>query len=296
MKYLKSYKIFESAKSLVDTYLSKLDTTRQDIIDIFQGVVDLGFSPKFKLVYLDKDGKAREEKSSGQETPLLTVKFTAPNEKYIGGSVRFDNLDYLENLYHSLSMFMSMFKGKCNVEYELDNMIELKLRLQFDTEYDENKVSVSKEEIHDALESCLSVIPEGYSSEVVDELRGITLTAKPDTTIGQKLLDQLIASKTAKVISNLEETEKIALDVVKELAKVLSERLKKDIRYVRGISWYNGTGLFLFNGDKQEQMIAKVRMNNIYNTKTYRADIKRGFLKVDKCEIELETLTIEIEL
>lgn len=28
----------------------------------------------------------------------------------------------------------------------------------------------------------------------------------------------------------------------------------------------------------------------------YKADIKRGFLKIDKCQIELETLEIEIDL
>lgn len=202
MKHLRPYnlfkesKVFEATKSLVDSYLSKLDTTRQDIIDIFQGIIDLGFKPKFKLVYLDKDGKPRDEKSSAEETPLLTVKFESSKEKYVGGSIRFDNLNYIENLYHSLAMFMSMFKDKCHIEYDLDNMIELKLRLTFETEYDESKVSISKDEISDALESCLSVIPEGYSSKVINDYRGLVLEAEPDTTIGQKLLDELIASKT----------------------------------------------------------------------------------------------------
>jgi hypothetical protein len=296
MKHLKAYKIFEGVKkSVVDSYLDKIGATRQDVIDVFQGIIDLGFNPKFKMSFLDKDGKAREEKTSGQETPLLTIKFESSKEKYIGGSVRFNNLDYIENLYHSLSMFMSMYKDKCNIEYDLDNMIELKLRLQFDTEYDDSKVAITKDEIADALESCLSVIPEGYTSEVMFEHRSIKLESKPDRTIGQKLLDQLKASKTDKVVSNYEESEKIGLDVIKELAKVLSERFKKDIRYVRGLSWYDGTGLFLFNGDKQEQMIAKVMML-VGHTKTYRADIKRGFLRTDKCEIELETLELEIKL
>ena len=42
-------------------------------------------------------------------------------------------------------------------------------------------------------------------------------------------------------------------------------------------------------------MISKVMMS-VGNTKTYRADIKRGFLRIDKCEIELETLQLEIKL
>ena len=148
----------------------------------------------------------------------------------------------------------------------------------------------------DAVNSCLSSIPEGYTSNVEVERRSIKLKVTPDNTIGQRLLDELKASKTAKVVSNYDETEKMGLDVIKELEKVLSEKLKKDIRYVRGISFYEGTGLFLFNGDKQEQMIAKLRMTNWAFTKTYKADIKRGFLKIDKCEIELETLEIEIDL
>jgi len=299
MKHLKAYKIFEGVKkSVVDSYLDKIGATRQDVIDVFQGIIDLGYEPKFKMTFLDKDGKSREEKSSGQETPLLFISFKSEvnRSRYIGGSVRFNNLDYIENLYYCLSMFMSMYKDKCNIEYDLDNYVELQLRLQFDTEYDESKVSITKDEMSDALNSCLSVIPEGYTSNVDVERRSIKLKVTPDSTIGQKLLDELKASKTAKVVSNYDETENIGLDVIKELEKVLSEKLKKDIRYVRGISFYEGTGLFLFNGDKQEQMIAKLIMSNWAFTKTYKADIKRGFLKIDKCEIELESLEIEINL
>ena len=296
MKYLKKYQIFEAKKSVVDEYLSKMDTTRQDVTDVFQDIIDLGYEPKFKMTFLDKDGRGREEKSTGQETPLLLISFKADKTEYVGGSKRFNNLDYIENLYHSLAMFMSMFKDKCNIKYELDNYVELQLRCKFDTEYDEGKVALSKDEISDAVNSCLSIIPEGYTSNVEVERRSITLKVTPDNTIGQSLLDQLKASKTAKVVSNYDETEKMGLDVVKELEKVLSEKLKKDIRYVRGISFYEGTGLFLFNGDKQEQMIAKLRITNWANTKTYKADIKRGFLKIDKCQIELETLEIEIDL
>jgi len=298
MKHLRPYKIFEAKKSVVDSYLDKIGATRQDVIDVFQGIIDLGYEPKFKMSFLDKDGKSREEKSSGQETPLLTIKFESSKEKYIGGSVRFNNLDYIENLYHSLSMFMSMYKDKCNIEYDLDNMIELELRLQFDTEYDESKVSISRDEMYDAVNSCLSVIPEGYTSEVDVDRRRIKLKSEPDRTIGQKLLDELKASKTAKVVSNYDETEKMGLDVIKELEKILSDKFKKDIRYVviKGENFYDATGLYLFNGDKQEQMIAKVRITNWASTKTYKAEIKRGFLKIDKCEIELETLEIEIDL
>ncbi len=296
MKYLKSYtKLFESKESDVDTYLSKIGATRQDIIDVFNGIIDLGHEPSFKLVYVDKEGISKTEKTTAEETPIVLVNFKSDKSGYVGGSIRFKNLDYIENLYHSLATLMSMYGDECKIEYELDNLIELKLRLIFDTEYDESKVSLSKDEIHDALESCLSPIPEGYSSEVEVERRSIKLKVTPDTTIGQKLLDQLIASKTAKVLSNWDEVEKIGLDVIKELEKVLSERFKKDIRYIRGISYYTGTGLFLFKDGEQDQMISKVMMS-IGKTKTYRADIKRGFLKVDKCEIELETLELEIKL
>jgi hypothetical protein len=298
MKHLRPYKIFEAKKSVVDSYLDKIGATRQDVIDVFQGIIDLGYEPKFKMTFLDKDGKSREEKSSGQETPLLLISFKSEvnRSRYIGGSVRFDNLDYIENLYHSLAMFMSMYKDKCNIKYELDSYVELQIRLKFETEYDESKVSITKDEMSDAVNSCLSSIPDGYTSNVDVERRSIKLKVTPDNTIGQKLLDELKASKTAKVVSNYDEVEKIGLDFIKELEKVLSEKLKKDIRYVRGISFYEGTGLFLFNGDKQEQMIAKLRMTNWAFTKTYKADIKRGFLKIDKCEIELETLEIEIDL
>lgn len=296
MKHLRPYKIFEAKKSLVDEYLTKMGTTREEVTDIFQGIVDLGYQPKFKMTFLDKDGRSRGEKLSGQETPLLLIKFQSNREGYLGGSISFENLDYIENLYHGISMFMSMFKDKCNLTYELDNMIELQLKCQFDTEYDESKIAISKDEISDALESCLSLVPAEYTSDISVERKTVNLKVKPENSVGQRLLDQLKASKTEKNVSNYDETEKMGLDIIKELAKVLSEKLKKDIRYERGASFYEGTGLFLFNDDKQEQMIAEVRINNCANTKTYKADIKRGFLRIDKCEIELETLEINIEM
>ena len=122
MKHLRAYKLFEAKKSVVDSYLDKIGATRQDVTDVFQGIIDLGYEPKFKMTFLDKDGKSREEKTSGQETPLLLITFKNGKPGYVGGSIRFNNLDYIENLYHSLAMFMSMYKDKCNIEYDLDNI------------------------------------------------------------------------------------------------------------------------------------------------------------------------------
>ena len=311
MKHLRPYtlfervsketKIFEAKKSLTDEYLTKMGTTREELIDIFQGIVDLGHEPKFKMVFLDKDGRSREDKLSGQETPLLLIRFQSNREGYVGGSIKFDNLNYIENLYHSLSMFMSMFKDKCNITYELDNMIELQLKCQFDTEYDESKIAVSKTEISDALESCTDLVSNEYVTAIEVGHKTISLKAKPQSSVGQRLLDQLKASKTEKYISNDEEIEKIGNEVVNKLAKVLSENIKKDIRFVKadGVPFYDavsqlqkGTGLYLFIDNKQSQKIAKVRVTNNGASKRYGAKIKRGFLRVDQCEIELETLEI----
>jgi len=304
MEYLKTYtKLFESKEYSIDDYLSKLDTTRQEILDIFQGIIDLGFKPQFNLVYLDKEGISSEKKSRAEETPLLTISFVTDRELHVGRSIKFNNLDYIENLYHNLYMFMSMFKDKCDIEYELDYKIELKLKLKFETEYDENKVSISRNELSDALSDCLSIVPQGYTTHIdtnhlFTSHKSITLKVKPGNEVGQRLLDELKASKTAKVVSNYDETEKLGFDIIQKLSKDLSKKLKKDIRYVvmKGSLSYKETGLYLFNGDKRDQMIAGVRITNWANTKEYGADIKRGFLKVDKCKIELETLEIDITL
>ena len=129
MKYLKPYKIFESNQSDVDTYLSKIGATRKDITDVFNGIIDLGYEPNFKLIYVDKEGNSKKEKSTAQETPIVLINFKSDKSGYVGGSIRFNNLDYIENLYHSLATLMSMYGDECKIEYELDNLIELKLRL-----------------------------------------------------------------------------------------------------------------------------------------------------------------------
>lgn len=227
MRYLKPYKIFEAKKSVVDSYLDKIGATRQDVIDVFQGIIDLGFNPKFKMSYIDDNGRVKAEKTTSKETPLLTVKFSAPNEKYIGGSVRFNNLDYIENLYHSLSMFMSMYKDKCNIEYDLDNMIELELRLQFDTEYDDTKISVTKNELLDALQSALQIIPNDYENDVISDYRSINLDINPTTDVVKKLAKELESTKGMKNIDNSTEVSEIAKDVINEMAKIMSVNLKK---------------------------------------------------------------------
>ena len=98
MMYLNSYKMFEAKKSLVDDYLSKMETTRQDVIDVFQNIVDLGYQPKFRLLFLNKDGRGRDSEKlttkTAQETPLLLISFKSNKEKYVGGSQRLISLDF----------------------------------------------------------------------------------------------------------------------------------------------------------------------------------------------------------
>jgi hypothetical protein len=294
MKYLKPYKIFESKENLVDVYLSKMGTTQQDVIDIFQGVIDMEYEPKFKMVFLNKDGRSRSEKSSGQETPILLIGFKTDKTRYVGGSQRFSNVDYLENLYHNLSMFISMFKDKCHIEYDLDNYVELEVRCTFETEYDDTKAAVTKKDISDALESCRDLVPTDYTSHINVDHKTITLKVNPQNSVGQRLLDELVASKTKKYISNEDEISTFGSDIVLKLGRVLNKNLEKDIRI---IEQKGRLGIYLFINNVNEQLIAKFSIHSgIYDSKTYSANIKRGFLKIDKCEIEIESLEINIEM
>lgn len=299
MRYLKSYKIFESKKSLTDNYLSKMGTTRQDVTDIFQGVVDLGYEPKFKVSFLDKNGNSRDEKLTAHETPLLTIKFSSSKEKYIGGSVRFDNLDYLENLYHSLSMFMSMFKDKCNIDYEIDNMVELCIRCQFDTEYDESKVALTKDDLYDALQECKLLVTDDYEVEIDKDYRSFLLYINPTDSLARKLYSELKSSKDDKFKSNEEEVEKFNKDIISEMAKKISKLLNKDIRYVdvRGSSYFDdkGSGLYLFNNGKESQLVVRIN-DDVENTKNYKEKIKRGLFKTDNVMIELYKSEITFKL
>jgi hypothetical protein len=298
VRYLKPYKIFESKENLVDVYLSKMGTTQQDVIDIFQGVIDMGYEPKFKMVFLNKDGRSRSEKSSGQETPILLIGFKTDKTRYVGGSQRFSNVDYLENLYHNLSMFISMFKDKCHIEYDLDNYVELEVRCTFETEYDDTKAAVTKKDISDALESCRDLVPTDYTTHIDVGHKTINLKCEVNSdslsVIADRLLDKLKASKTKKYICNEDEISTFGSDIILKLGRVLSKNLKKDIRIIE----QNGRlGLYLFINNVNEQLIAKVSTNSgIYDSRRYSVNIKRGFLKVDKCEIEIESLEINIEM
>ena len=294
MKYLKQFQIFESKSDPIDTYLSKLGTTKQYITDIFQGIIDLGYEPKFTLKYIDRDDRERNEKSTSQETPIVIIDFVSNHEKYIGGSIKFNNLDYIENLYHNLSMFMSMFKDKCHITYELDNMIELKLKLQFETEYDQSKLNISIIDLQSALESSISLIPNDYSSEIEDEL---LLIIKPQSSVvGKRLFNQIVKTKEDR-ISNRDELYEISKNINKSIAKKLSDKFKKDIRYdvVKG-SYFGkkGTGLYLVEGDEKE-MICGIQ-NGFNEHKQYSGNIKTGFLKTKEIKVDLEYLEIKLSI
>ena len=94
MKYLK--RLFEST-DYVNEYLSKMGATKEDIIDIFQGIIDLGYKPIFDLRFIDINGKWKDVKTTSEETPVLKISFKTNNVDYVGGSIKFDNLDYLED-------------------------------------------------------------------------------------------------------------------------------------------------------------------------------------------------------
>lgn len=298
MKHLKKYKIYESKKSLIDNYLSKMDTDRQYIIDIFQDIVDLGHEPNFEVYFLDNDGRKRKEKLTAHETPILAIKFSSDRERYVGGSIKFNNLNYLEALYHSLHRFISIFKSKCKIHYELDNMIELCIICQFDTEYDETKVSLSNNDIHDALSSCKSLIKSNYSIKISDDSPYINLYLEPGMSIYNSLIEKLKAERNITFTSNEDDIKELKKNILNRLSEIFSDKLKKDIRYVSiDGNWFSdkGSGFYLFENGEKGEMLLRVRIS-IDEFIRKNVTIKSTFMRTKNVTISLNSIEINLKL
>lgn len=150
MKHLKKYKIFENKEVKdLDYYLSKMETSKEDIEDIFIDFMDENdFWIDYSLFFKDK--KTGDSFSSSKKLssyyPIIEIKLKGEQ------SLNFDDLKYISNLYHSLQRFYSMFSDKLEkINWKIYSGSGIYIDCYFKEEVNEEIPDISIVEISDLL-------------------------------------------------------------------------------------------------------------------------------------------------
>lgn len=150
MKHLKKYKIFENKEDKdLDYYLSKMDTSKEDIEDIFIDFIDTNdFWIDYSLFFKDK--KTGDSFSSYKKLrsyyPIVQISLNGKQK------LDFDDLKYISNLYFSLQRFFSMFSDKLKkINWRIYSGSGVYIDCIFKEEVNEDIPDISIPEISDLL-------------------------------------------------------------------------------------------------------------------------------------------------
>jgi hypothetical protein len=289
LKYLKKYKIFESSGYL-DHYLSKLGATKDDIRDIFSEVIDQGYELKLKVLYQDSNGRIRIKKSTASENPILKISLSSDKVSYVGGSVKFDSITYIETIYHSLSRFINTYGSNIKkITYELDNKAEITVNCIFETETDESKLKISKNDIFNCVRKALSnKLPDGYNDSIsfkdFQGTHGIIKMSDLYKLEKYKELREILRNSEEKYINNYKEIESLCSVLRDEIAIELSLKSGGDIRFIKKDRTEGALYVFIDN-------VESYRLGNLScydnDSRRYSERIKTGFLSKKNIEVEL---------
>jgi len=182
MKYLKKYKLFEKSESDLDKYLSKMNSSIEDIEDIFIDFIDQNdFKKEIKFQYVDSDYNI-SKKTDRFKTPRIIIKLTpnsSSNSALSLSSGYFKDTKYLSNLYYSLDRFYKIYSEFCEeIEWSFSKYEGVYIYCYFKTEENKDIPNISLEEIEELFIEFLknSELPDYYIYQGYSNGFGIELS------------------------------------------------------------------------------------------------------------------------
>jgi hypothetical protein len=182
MKYLKKYKLFEKSESDLDKYLSKMNSSLEDIEDIFIDFIDQNdFKKEIKFQYVDSDYNI-SKKTDRFKTPRIIIKLTpnSSNSDHLSlSSGYFKDTKYLSNLYYSLDRFYKIYSEFCEeIEWSFSKYEGVYIYCYFKTEENKDIPNISLEEIEELFIEFLknSELPDYYIYQGYSNGFGIELS------------------------------------------------------------------------------------------------------------------------
>ena len=130
MKYLKRYRLFETVQNL----LSELDTSVDDLQDIFQDLIDEGYKFSVSDIYLTKQGIKKTGNILQSHIPCLVISLKRDiNKKDIknwNDGIYYENdLAIINLVQNCIGRLQSTFGGDSEVLYSISNINDISIRI-----------------------------------------------------------------------------------------------------------------------------------------------------------------------
>lgn len=130
MKYLKRYRLFETVQNL----LSELDTSVDDLQDIFQDLIDEGYKFSVSDIYLTKQGIKKTGNILQSHIPCLVISlkrdFSKKDIKNWNDGIYYENdLAIINLVQNCIGRLQSTFGGDSEVLYSISNINDISIRI-----------------------------------------------------------------------------------------------------------------------------------------------------------------------
>jgi len=174
MKYLKKYRLFEKSESELDKYLSKMNSSLEDIEDIFIDFIEQSnLKKEIEFQYIDDDYNI-SKKTDRFKTPRIIINLKSDTRLEY-----FKDTKYISNLHNSLDRFYNMYSELCEkIEWSLSMYGDVYIYCYFKTEENKDIPNISLEEIEDLFIEFLknSELPDYYIYQGYSNGFGIELS------------------------------------------------------------------------------------------------------------------------
>ena len=287
MKFLNSYKLFESTQDEISKYLEILGTDKDDINYIFIDLIDARYEIKYKLFYLDKDGNYNRERRKTC-TPCVMIDIDKPGTKYVGTRQKFKNTEFLFTLYACVDRFIKMFSDKCDIEYSIGSDMDIEIKCEFPIEEDSNKVELSESDFLNAVRNAIDEsTPE--PPNISNHYQNYRLNDSSKKYIGgikpsnvTLIAEEIYKNHTNKeeLPSNWEECNNIKENLLNNLKSQLSEKLPNcQIKLYKELSTSERSKL---DHDNNIYYIKNGEINKLIKVSCYNDDLGPNYITVGK--------------
>jgi hypothetical protein len=304
MKYVKNYKLFESASDDINHYLDVLETDKEEIKYILIDLIDLGYTISYDIAFVGADGKSRIDKRSNENTPKLAIKLKAPSDINVQKS-KYKDTKLLGSLTRITNHVINTFSEKCEVYYLFGGgSWDITYVLQFPVEKDDTKLKFDTNDLREVLNKSLVsddfILFDDYTIETGDSFNDNELfKINIDITNRDNKATELFSSISD--VENYSDNEEESFDLIKRILIQFIDNLSKKYNMKFGFESL-GSNILYDNKDlsshhvrngiiyyqSKDERVEFLKLNYNSNFKQYKRSVKSGLFKRREIKIGLE--------
>jgi hypothetical protein len=310
MKYVKNYKLFESASDDINHYLDVLETDKEEIKYILIDLIDLGYTISYDISFVGADGKSRIDKRSNENTPKLAINLKAPSDINVQRSKYTDTklLGYLTRITNHV---INTFSDKCEVYYLFGGgSWDITYVFKFPVEKDDTKLKFDTKDLREVLNQSLVsddfILFDDYTIETSDsfndnELFKIKIDLNSRDSKATELFSSIIDDEKNNVKRNYSDNEEESFDLIKKILIKFIDNLDKKYNMKFGFESLGSNTLHdnkdlsshnVRNGRiyylSKDEKVEFLKLNYNSNFKEYKRSVKSGLFKRRDIRIGLE--------